>query len=339
MSTTPSPASFDDASATGSSSTAASSPLASDDENAPSYCEVKSTPDRGQALFATRRIRPGTLIFTEEPLIALSKQLEESYSAIEAAFAGLTKRQKKAYLALFDAKKSRMTAVVSIYYSNCYSTESFAPANNSNDAFGSCLGSLSSRLNHSCIPNVSFSFTPPSSAHPQGQMRFYAVKAITRGKELLSNYDKSIFEPASQRGRNYRLHYGFSCKCESCLPMTEFWGRSDERRRAMRGCVEVVRSAEKGWLKAIDGGQGGNDVCQAAVDALRKLEGLLVKEGLTAVPLANVYRSLTKWTERAGEHSGMWMEKELEVSVTAFGKRSVRSDMLRDRLEGSPRYV
>lgn len=327
-----------------STSTAASSPLPSDDESPSSpHCEVRTTPDRGQALFATRRIKPGTLIFTEEPLVALSKELEESYDAIEAAFSALGRRDKKTYLSLFDAQKSRMSSVVSIYYSNCYSTESFfvstlQDASNGTDSAvnGSCIGALSSRINHSCVPNVSFSFQPPSPAHPRGQMRFYAIRAVARGKELLSNYDKGIFETAARRQQKYMLHYGFRCNCEACVPTTEFWGRSDERRRAMRGVVAEVKVFERRWVKGGDGGGHGDGVVGEAVAALRTLEGLLVKEGLVAMSLANVYRSLAKWAERGGRDAWIWKGKELEVCEAVFGKRAPRSVALRVELEGRP---
>lgn len=98
-------ASFTDSIA-GTSFTAASSTPSSGDEDSPPCCEVRSTPDRGQALFSTRHIRPGTLMFVEERLVALSKELEESYEAIEAAFITLNRREKKTYLAMFDAKKA-----------------------------------------------------------------------------------------------------------------------------------------------------------------------------------------------------------------------------------------
>lgn len=341
--------SFTDASAAHSISTAASTPLPSDDECPSSHCEVRSTPDRGQALFATRRIRPGTLIFTEDPLIALSKDLEESPEAIEAAFSALSRRDKKTYLSLFDSQKSRMSAVVSIYYSNCYSTESFVDAtttttsNSSSSATnGSCIGALSSRINHSCVPNVSFSFLGASPAHPRGQVRFYAVRAVARGKELLSNYDKGIFETAARRQQKYVMHYGFRCACEACVPATEFWAKSDERRKAMRGVVAEVKALEREWMK---GGrrEGGGDrdrkVAGEAVAALRTLEGLLVKEGLVAMPLANAYRSLAKWAERGGQDAGLWKEKELEVSELVFGKRAPRSAALRAELEGRVGHV
>lgn len=317
--------------------TAASSTPSSDDESTTPCCEIQSTPDRGQALFSARRIRPGTLIFAEEPLIALSKELEESYEAIEAAFSALSKREKKAYGALFDAKKSRMSTTVSIYYSNCYSTESFVGAQVSDNTLegGSCIGKLSSRINHSCVPNVCFSFLPPSLAHRRGQMRFYAIKAISKGKELLSNYDKSIFETSRRRQQKYLLHYGFRCTCEACLPQTDFWTRSDERRRAMRDAVSSVKGLEKKWQKAFEEDDATTqvEVCRGAVVELLELQGLLVKEGLTAVPLANAYRSLVKWSERGGLDAQQWREKELEVSILMSGKKSLRSVALKQVLD------
>lgn len=347
-STSPSSSSFTDASGATptSTSTAAFPPPPSDDEESSlCYCEVRSTHDRGQALFSTRRIRPGTLIFTEEPLISISKELEESYAAIEAAFAALSRRERKTYLCLFDAKKSRMSTVVSIYYSNCYSTESFVSSSDANtnansSENGSCIGALSSRINHSCIPNVSFSFQAPSPKHPRGQMRFYAIRAIAHGKELLSNYDKSIFETAARRQQKYLLHYGFRCACEACVGPTEFWAKSDERRRAMRGAVAEVRGLERTWLKAVrvNGGAAGavgQGAGEEAVAALLKLEGLLVKEGLTAMPLANAYRSFAKWADRCGLDAGKWKAKELEVSRLVFGKGAPRSVALRADLVGS----
>lgn len=317
--------------------TAASDPDSgcSSDEEDITYCEVRSTPEKGQGLYATRAIRPGTLLFREQPLISLSKELEESYEAIEAAFAGLRKCEKKTYLALFDAKKSRMSTVVSVYYSNCYSTEQFATMDTvpSFDG-GSCIGAKSSRINHSCVPNVLFSFVTPCSAYPEGQMRFYAIKAIARGRELVSNYDKNVFEPAAKRQQKYMLHYGFRCACEACHPQTEFWNKSDERRGAMKKAIGDVQRLEREWQKAVDAKDMIQRpvIVQQAIERLLKLEGLLRKETLTYIPLANVYRSLTKWSQRGGEDGRSWSQLELEVVTTVFGRRSSRSARLQKEL-------
>jgi hypothetical protein len=322
--------------------TATSSAPASDDEGDLDIinCEVKATSDRGQAVYATRRLRPGTLIFAEAPLVALTKELEDSSEAIEAAFAKLGKRDKKTYRSLFDAQKSRMSAVVSIYYSNCYSTESFAslPALGSeileSNRPGSCIGALSSRINHGCIPNVAFSYLLPTAARPTGQMRFYAVRSIARGKELLSNYEKNIFDRMAERQRGFLLHYGFRCSCEACAPRTEFWARSDERRTAMREIVSGLKGFETRWMKLDDVAHEQRlEICRLAIVELKNLEVLLVKEGLTATPLANAYKSLAKWVERMGKGSRGWREMELKTVVTMSGKNSLRSVFLKEELK------
>ena len=58
-----------------------------------------------------------------------------------------------------------------------------------------------------------------------------------------------------------------------------------------------------------------------------------MKEGLTAVPLANAYRSLVKWSERGGLDVHQWREKELEVSILMSGKKSLRSVALKQVLD------
>lgn len=295
------------------------------------YCEIRSTPEKGQSLFATRTIRSGTLIFSEEPLITLSRRNEESHVAIEDAFSAISKKDKKKYLALFDAEKSRMSAVVSIYYSNCYSIDSFVrpDAEDNLDEGGSCIGALASRINHSCLPNVCFSYMPRSAMHPRGQMRFHAIKPIPRGKELVSNYVKNIFEVAANRRQNTLLHYGFKCACESCLQPTHFWAKSDERRRTMKQAIQHLKGFEREWTKRQS--PGSNDgpqnlrLCQDALLELSTLEEALIKEHLAYTPLANVYRSCAKWARRRGDSPRPWLLKELDICTIMYGKHSLRS--------------
>jgi hypothetical protein len=77
-----------------------------------------------------------------------------------------------------------MTQVVSIYYSNCYNVNRFLknPPNG-----GSAVGALASMINHSCLPNLLFSY---DGMH--GRMLFYAIQNIPRWKELCKNYEKML---------------------------------------------------------------------------------------------------------------------------------------------------
>lgn len=315
------------------------------------FLEVIATPDRGLAVLTTRKVKAGTLILAERPLISLDKHEEDDPSAIERAFTGLSRPDQKLYLRLFDAEKSRMTRVVSIYYSNCYNCDNFrtdtghdsGSSNTNIGVGGSAIGLLASRINHSCIPNVQFSY----DAH-RHEMRFHAIRDIPRAKEVLSNYDKNIFLGAAARRRKQQIYYGFVCACEACRPpRTDFWARSDDRRTAMYEAFRAVQACDRryarGGLESSPGpdpalgssfGLGFDEnarekraLANEALDTLARLEGLLLKEGLLGVPLANIYRSMAKWAERVGEMSDArrCKFKEREVCLAALGGDAQRT--------------
>lgn len=297
------------------------------------YLEVRSTLDRGLAVFAVRKIKAGTLIHSEDPLFSLCKDEEDDHSAIQREFSKLSHASQKKYLKLFDAEKSRMSRVASIYYSNCYNLDSFAPDGRG----GSAVGVLSSRLNHSCIPNVQFSYD-----FGRRQMMFYAIRDIPRGKEVCSSYEKNVFEIASRRKQKLQMYYAFVCHCEACegANKNEFWGRSDERRIAMRDAFKHVQNCEKVFLNENDENQDpSSDHKVKAIEearlALGKLETLLLKECLTGVVLANIYRGLSKWSERKQllVEAVKWKEMERLYCELGFGGQALRTKEAGRKLE------
>lgn len=289
------------------------------------YIEVKSTPDRGLAVFASRKIKAGTLILSEQPLLSLCKDEEDDHSAVEREFSKLNRANQKRYLKLFDAEKSRMPRVASIYYSNCYNLDSFAPDGRG----GSAIGDLSSRFNHSCIPNVQFSYD-----FDQSRMMFYAIRDIPRGKEVYSTYEKNVFDIAARRKQKLQMYYAFVCRCEACEGgnKNEFWARSDERRASMREAFKHVRDCEKMFLQEIvendEPSHGQKDkAIEEARSVLGKLEILLLKEGLTGFVLANTYRSLSKWSERKQlfVEAVKWKEMERHHCEMGLGAHALRT--------------
>ncbi|KIV82627.1 hypothetical protein PV11_04724 [Exophiala sideris] len=307
--------------------------LPGDNDSAPdtspqdTLLEVISTPDRGLAVFTTRKIKAGTLILVETPLITLDKHEEDDHAAIEREFSRLPRPSQKQYLKLFDAQKSRMTLIVSIYYSNCYNCESFK----SQGKGGSALGLFASRFNHSCVPNAQFCYDERTN-----EMRFHAIRDIPRGKEVTSNYDKVVFESRAKRQRKQQIYYGFVCRCEACEPKTEFWARSDERRQAMYDAFRAVQACEHQF----SAGNASNEqntqqpVVDEALTALRKLEELLLKESLVGVPLANTYRSMAKWVERKhdAEQIRNWKKKEMQACIIGFGHDAPRTKEIEEML-------
>jgi hypothetical protein len=296
------------------------------------YVEVKSTPDRGLAVFASRKIKAGTLILSEQPLLSLCKDEEDDHSAVEREFSKLSRANQKRYLKLFDAEKSRMPRVASIYYSNCYNLDSFAPDGRG----GSAIGDLSSRFNHSCVPNVQFSYD-----FDRNQMTFYAIRDIPRGKEVCSTYEKNVFNITIRRKQKLQMYYAFVCRCEACEGgnKNEFWARSDERRAAMLDAFKHVQDCEKMFLKENvendDPSHGHKDkAMEEARSALAKLETLLLKEGLTGVVLANTYRSLSKWSERKQllVEAVKWKEMERHHCEMGLGAHALRTKEAQKKL-------
>ncbi|KAG6860508.1 hypothetical protein C0995_010332 [Termitomyces sp. Mi166 len=72
---------------------------------------------------------------------------------------------------------------------------------------------IMSRINHSCTPNVSYFFDPPSFS-----LRLHAVRPIKAGEELFINYT-GITVPTAKRQENLRP-YGFQCACDACIDPT-----------------------------------------------------------------------------------------------------------------------
>lgn len=289
------------------------------------YLEVKSTPDRGLGVFATRKIKAGTLILSEQSLLSLCKDEEDDHSAVEREFMKLSRADQRKYPKLFDAEKSRMPRVASIYYSNCYNLDSLAPDGKG----GSAIGNLASRFNHSCIANAQFSYD-----FDHKQMMFYAIRDIPRGREVCSNYEKNVFETATRRIQKLRMYYGFGCGCEACQggDKNEFWGRSDERRKAMLVAFRQVKQCDKIFLKqeAENGwsdDESKNKVLEEAISALTRLETLLLKECLTGIVLSNTYRSLSKWCERNQQlvEAVKWKEMEWHNCTMGLGGHAYRT--------------
>lgn len=344
----------------------------------PSLIEVILTPDRGYAVYTTSRVPAGTLILAERPIIRLTATEEASSSisveeALAQHFSALPKSSQKAYLKLHDSQKASFSRIKSIYFSNCYD---LGKADTGSRHGGSAIGLLASRINHSCILNVQFSFADviPSHLansvkevnadtdpdHNEGLMLFYTLRNLPAGRELLANYD-SIFMSTEQRQVKQQMYYGFQCNCEACTGMTDFWSKSDERRKEMSKLKAQIDKAEKSWTKQC--GQASNrnrhpidnmnatsgesiredetviepgrimvatnqdEIVRSVIPALERLATLLLKESISGADLVRVYQALSTWSLRAYQEieARHWQEKEYEMCVVVFGKEGCRT--------------
>ena len=145
-----------------------------------------------------------------------------------------------------------------------------------------------SRINHSCQPNVCYSFDGSS-----GRGRVIATRDIAQGAELLNAYT-SLFASASERQQYLATNFGFACDCYACSPSPGPGGdvyrvqtpadiarrlQSDERRRELGRLKEQVEQAV-GLL------QSGGAAAMSAIDAAnhRRMQ-LLSEEGIATPDL------------------------------------------------------
>jgi len=310
----------------------------------PSCIEVKSTPNKGYALFAASHIPKGTIVLAERPTIRLTTEDEAMKDAadeiLEEKLHQLPTRTQKYFKKLHNARKDGFTKLRSIYHSNCYNLDG------SRSTFGgSCIGLTASRINHSCIPNVQFTFleTIPEQllntvqdndvdaegdveelSSVDGIMVFRALRAISKGKEIVSNYE-TVYAIRSQRQLQLQLHYGFQCDCDACTVSSEFWAADDGRRQQMirrRSRIDAIetrivlkkepisrgRELDTYFLRSKTFNDGDSESenlvplsighCSDVMGTLNTLESLLVKEGLTGIELQRVCEEKIEWERR-----------------------------------------
>lgn len=105
------------------------------------------------------------------------------------------------------------------YNTNCFCRETVFKifCNNcivANDYRDSALYGTISRINHSCSPNVEWSYVKKSSRSKEVR----AFRKIKCGEEILADYiaESGKFAVAKVRGALLRLKFGFICRCSLC---------------------------------------------------------------------------------------------------------------------------
>ena len=300
----------------------------------PSPHTMVAKPGAGATLIATRAIRTGELLVDEEPLIALAHSRDneaaggnsgtwfapsDSYvlNLLEAQLDRLSDDDYKAYYELFGfcgAGVDRASNALDIFKTNAYPLDS----NGKVDMIeiissGAAAGRVErqprkrsragvyrtiSRINHSCLPNVCYSFDSSS-----GRGSIHAIRDIPNGAELLNSYIP-LLAPASERKQYLATNFGFACDCRACrsaYSSSDVYRlktpggistrmRSDERRCELKRLKDQVER-DVGALQG--GADGGSDALLTAVDRAnhRRLELLGEEDIATPDLVLNVLES------------------------------------------------
>jgi len=183
----------------------------------PQSCwKIRYNAEKGHEMFAAEDIPKGKRIIAEKPLMK-AQSFPASEEQLQAEFDKLSAKDKRAFQQLHSAHIPEDTTwLQSRFYTNSVTW---------ND--GSATFILISRINHSCIPNASFSYNASLNMET-----VHAFKNIKKGEEITISY---ILPYATKEERNatLRARYGFSCKCEACEPTSQVWRNSATRRQQM----------------------------------------------------------------------------------------------------------
>ncbi|KAF9474369.1 SET domain-containing protein [Pholiota conissans] len=206
-------------------------PVPKPNANAPVY-EVRTTPEMGMGVFATRNIKAGELIFAERPLLVVpinANMLElnvqptmglygQYEQILEASVSRMSEVNQVAFRALMNSHTEDGSGLLTgIVRTNGYGEESVydGPGTKAAD-LASCysfVGNVASRINHSCVGNVYRGFDKAAFA-----FTFKALVNIRAGEQLLHPYCETHASVA--RRRSQLDSYGFVCGCHVCANAT-----------------------------------------------------------------------------------------------------------------------
>lgn len=125
--------------------------------------EVRATTSKGLGVFAKVDIPHGTRVISEAPLLDVSDDKISNAKDIVLAFEQLSAPQQELYLQLHayacDAFKRAAEREMEHTWQEIPKLHRTVLSVYAANAFGSVFW-LGSRINHSCLPNLNFSFNP-----------------------------------------------------------------------------------------------------------------------------------------------------------------------------------
>ncbi|KAH7351225.1 hypothetical protein BKA65DRAFT_397157 [Rhexocercosporidium sp. MPI-PUGE-AT-0058] len=167
---------------------------------------IKPVAGKGLGVFATQSFKKGAEIFREACILGVKSE-SKTWLQAEASINVISSESKKKYLALAEECGCKEgpcveTRVMRIWRANAFH-------NHMADMRGEYIYEFASRINHSCVPNSSFSFTK------EGHIVFFATRDIKKGIEITHDY-KGAFGTAEMRRKKTLDEYGFVCQCTAC---------------------------------------------------------------------------------------------------------------------------
>jgi len=275
-------------------------------KNCPHYM-IQEIPGRGKGLIATRKIPPGTLIIDEPPIIVVDRVSQEKMqNDIFEEFEQLSPEDKRAVLEMHDpafihSNKQDIGQITMNQFElrakvlRIFDVNSLDVCEQAElEIKKTSLHRTISRLNHSCAPNVFWSWKKNDLWKTEKEVR--AIREIEKGEEIVASYiaDGTSFELRTSRRMKLSKKWTFDCECMVC----SLHGTDLKKNEETRMLITKYHNQTSQYAKELD-------ITNAFINAVNKLDCMLKirNEMLLQLPnafcdcweLGTVLQSQSKW--------------------------------------------
>jgi len=217
------------------------------DQNVPEVLfTVVGIPGKGEGLVASANLVPGTIIVAEKPLIVV----ESDFAVIQVLpkFQSLPDDKKAAVMSLYDpgdklnskyqhfSQDENDRKVMRIFEANSIALCSHQEMNINKSGLYQTI----SKINHSCSPNVIWTWIKEDSSKSIKQVR--VIRDIKAGEEIVASYlmKSEYFPTREERIKTLRRIWFFTCSCQVCNLKGEEFEQNEEVRREIQQQHDMV---------------------------------------------------------------------------------------------------
>lgn len=190
--------------------------------------EIKSTQSNGLGAFATKKIKRGQLILTEEPIFIYPQNITQNHLET-LLLPKLKTSQRNSFFQLNDCFNPQNPTPLGIVHTNGIQTDE--------NLLNGAMYALIARLNHSCRPNVVYSWNERTKMG-----RLFALKEISPGEEICQSYSAELLASRDERRAYVLDRYKFVCECEVCSLSGEELRKSDIRRKLLPRIEQGIKA-------------------------------------------------------------------------------------------------
>lgn len=193
--------------------------------------DIKPIDGKGVGAIATRPIKFGELVLSEQPLFAQSLLPIARLPTIMRNLAAKSELEKRQYLELANCHVGTKHPLLGIFDTNALPCGSTGGANTASEG---AIFLEACRFNSSCVPNVNNSWNNASRV-----IEFWALRDIDEGEELCICYTKELQSRGARRNA-LRSKFGFFCHCAACSLSAEGVEASDNRRAILVRLLDEI---------------------------------------------------------------------------------------------------